>query len=262
MRHLNLTNLPAIALAALSIPMCHGYLFAVQSSPQQGQPAAVSPKPVSPNIPPEEYGDILMARQKYQAAIAAYNQVPGKSAVIWNKIGVAYQHLFALDQAEKSYLHALHMRRNYPEALNNLGTVYFARKEYREAEKCYKRAARLEPSTAVFSMNLGTVYFAEKKMRQGAEAYRAAFAVDPSVFKPDNAQDIPEPSSPKEKAGQYYCMAELFARAGMNAQAIDLLRKSFDEGFTDRKRLLEDRDFAGLRNTSAFSQLMQEQKSH
>ena len=44
-----------------------------------------------------------MVHRSYAAAIEAYQRDPEKSAVLWNKIGVAYHHMFALDQARKYY---------------------------------------------------------------------------------------------------------------------------------------------------------------
>jgi tetratricopeptide (TPR) repeat protein len=206
----------------------------------------------------EEKADILMARQEYQAAISAYRLIPQKSAATWNKIGVAYQHMYAFEEAKADYEKALEFRRNYPEALNNLGTISLERKDFHGAVKLFKKAIRSSPSNACFSKNLGTAYFAEGKIQQGAEAYRSAFSLDPTIFEQMGAQSIEGPSSTAERAGLYYCMAELFARAGLKDRAIDFLRKSLSEGFSDRKRLLEDNDFAPLRATLAFSQLMKE----
>jgi len=206
----------------------------------------------------EESADVLMARQEYQAAISAYGLIPDKSAAIWNKTGIAYQHMYAFEEAKEDYERALRLRRNYPDALNNLGTVFLEQKDFHAAEKLFKKAIRSDPNKACFSKNLGTTYFAEGKIQQGAEAYRSAFSLDPDIFGQTGAQSIQEPSSTVERAGLYYCMAELFARAGLTDRAIDFLRKSLSEGFNDHKRLLEDNDFAQLRTTPAFSQLMRE----
>jgi tetratricopeptide (TPR) repeat protein len=206
----------------------------------------------------EERADILMARQEYQAAISAYRLIPQKSAAIWNKIGVAYQHMYAFEEAKADYEKALEFQRNYPEALNNLGTIFLERKDFHGAEKLFRKAIRSNPSNACFSKNLGTAYFAEGKIQRGAEAYRSAFSLNPAIFEQIGAQGIEGPSSTAERANLYYCMAELFARAGLKDRAIDFLRRSLSEGFSDRKRLLEDNDFAQLRATQAFSQLMKD----
>jgi hypothetical protein len=46
----------------------------------------------------------------------------------------------------------------------------------------------------------------------------------------------------------------------MNDCAIDHLRRSLNEGFTDQKRIQADSEFAGLRGIPAFEQLLAAQK--
>ena len=87
----------------------------------------------------EERADVLMARQEYQAAISAFDLIPQKSAVIWNKIGIAYQHMYAFEEAKADYKRALGLRRNYPDALNNLGTIFLEQRDFHAAEKLFKK---------------------------------------------------------------------------------------------------------------------------
>jgi Tfp pilus assembly protein PilF len=211
-------------------------------------------------LPPEIRGDVLMAQRQYMAAIKAYREAPGNSAVVWNKIGIAWQHLFAIDEARRDYEQALRIKPDYPEAINNLGTIYYEKKNYKKAEKLYRRALKSMPHSATAYNNLGAAYFAQGKFRQGAEAYRAAFAIDPAVFSSDSFQGISELGSSAQQANQNYCLAELFARAGMTDRAIEYLRKALDEGFSDRRRLMKDHDFSSIRNTAAFAQLVAQKK--
>ncbi|MGH9395948.1 MAG: tetratricopeptide repeat protein [Terriglobia bacterium] len=227
---------------------------------KQEAPSSVHTAPRH-TLPPETRGDVLMAQRQYMAAIKAYREAPGNSAVVWNKIGIAWQHLFAIDEAKLDYERALRIKPHYPEAMNNLGTIYYEKKNYKEAEKLYRRALKSMPRSATFYNNLGAAYFAQGKFRQGAEAYRAAFAIDPAIFSNASFQGIAELGSSAQIARQNYCLAELFARAGMTDRAIEYLRKALDEGFDDRKRLKEDHAFSSLRNTAAFAQLMAQKKS-
>ncbi len=52
-------------------------------------------------ISAETQGDIMMAHQRYIAALDAYRQGPSDSAVIWNKMGIANHHMFNLREAQK-----------------------------------------------------------------------------------------------------------------------------------------------------------------
>ena len=66
-------------------------------------------------------------------------------------------------------------------ALNNIGTVYYAKKSYRRAIGYYKRALRISDSASIYS-NLGTAYFGRKDYKLATEAYQEALSRDPDVF--------------------------------------------------------------------------------
>lgn len=212
------------------------------------------------SLAPEERGDILMARGEYMSAIEAYREAPADAQVL-NKTGIAYHHLLAMDLAKHDYEKALLIRPNYPEAINNLGAVYFAEHNFRKAIHYYQKALELLPTSAVIAANLGTAYFARGKYEPGLAAYRRAFALDPTVFT-DSSQVISGPTTSQDRAHQDYCIAELFAQAGLQDRAIEYLRKAFDEGFTDRNKVMQEAVFAKLRQTAQFAQLMAEQKAH
>lgn len=211
-------------------------------------------------ITPELRGDLAMARQHYVDAVREYREISPASAVIWNKIGLAYHHLLAIDLAKRAYQQALRMQPKYPEALNNLGAIYYAHRSYHRAEKYYLKALKLDPNQPSILSNLGTAYFADRKAQLGIEAYRKAFALDPTVFSDNSLQLVSATLPAHDRAQQDYCIALLFAQSGQVPQAIDYLRKALNEGFDDHKRIMEDRTLASLRATPQFSQLMAEQK--
>ncbi|MFZ0630012.1 MAG: tetratricopeptide repeat protein [Acidobacteriaceae bacterium] len=211
------------------------------------------------SMPPELRGDLFMARGQYVQAVDAYRQVSPMTAIVWNKLGIAWHHLSAVDEAKRDYERALLIRPNYPEAINNLGAAYFEQKDYKKAIKLYRHAMQLMPTSAVIAANLGTAYFARGKYKPGIVAYRKAFELDPAVFS-DQAMTVRGGTTEEDRAQQDYCLAELFAQAGMKQSAIDYLRRAFDEGFHDRNRLMQDAVFAQLRKTADFAHLMAEQK--
>jgi Flp pilus assembly protein TadD len=96
------------------------------------------------SVSAETQGDLMMIHQRYLAAISAYQRGPKDSPVVWNKLGIAYQHMYALDFAKLQYEKALSLKPKYAEALNNLGTVYYGEKDYRKSENYYKKALRLK----------------------------------------------------------------------------------------------------------------------
>lgn len=230
-----------------------GFRLQAESVPQNATSAALEA------MPPEERGDLFIARGQYMQAIDAYRQVSPMTAVVWNKLGIAWHHLSAVDEAKRDYERALFIRPNYPEAINNLGAAYFEQKNYKKAIKLYRHALQLMPSSAVIAANLGTAYFARGKYKPGIAAYHTAFELDPAVFT-ENSVTIRGSTDPHDRAQEDYCLAELFAQSGMRENAIEYLRKAFDEGFHDRNRLMQDAVFAQLRKTSEFAHLMADQR--
>jgi tetratricopeptide (TPR) repeat protein len=221
--------------------------------------AAAAPARSDVALSAEQQGDLLMARGNYAAAIRAYQEGPRNSAVLWNKIGVAYHHLFALDEARKAYDAALAIEPHYPSALNNLAAVYYGKRDYKRAERTYKRALKYQPRVAVTYSNLGTAYFAQGKYKKGMVAYETAFRLDPNVFNPDNAKRVEEVSSRQQVFMIHYYLARRYASAGKKDVAVAYLRKAFGEGFIDRKLLIAERDFDPIRSTPEFQQFLSEE---
>jgi tetratricopeptide (TPR) repeat protein len=210
-------------------------------------------------LPVQQQADILMARGEYVAAIAAYQHSNLQSALVWNSIGMAYHHLFALDEARKAYQTALTINPRFSAAANNLAAVYYAQRDFSQAEHWYKRALKHSSENAVIYCNLGTAYFAEAKYKKGTKEYRKAFAIDEKVFSPEENVMVQAGSTREQRIAMNYFVAETYASAGKQQQAILYLRKAMDEGFKDRKRLIEDKDFAALRTTPEFQHLLDQE---
>jgi tetratricopeptide (TPR) repeat protein len=230
------------------------------ATPAQEPPApSLGPELGLISLPPETQGDLLMVRQRYLAAISAYQRGPKDSPVLWNKLGIAYQHMYALDFAKAQYEKALFLNPKYPEALNNLGTVYYGEKDYGKAERFYKKAIRLKGNCASFYSNLGTVYFAEHKSKKGLWAYQRAFAIDPNVFINESVERIAESGPLEEQAQLNFELAKLYASAGNMDAALKYLRNAFIDGFDDMKKLMAAKEFAALREKPEFRLLMAEE---
>ncbi len=215
------------------------------------------PAPPPRVLTSEERGDIMMARKMYREAIDAFNSDPQKSAVLYNKIGIAYHQLQQLDNAKKYYERALKVKRDYAEAVNNLGTVYYAKKSYRRAISYYQKALRLTPDSASIYSNLGTALFARKKYDEATEAYQKALAIDPEVFEHrSNYGTMLEDRNIEERAKFHYYLAKMYAKSGRNEMALQYVRKALEEGFKDKKKLEDDPEFQALRNLPEFKDLL------
>ena len=227
----------------------------VPDAPYAAKPT-VSEAP-NPPLTPEARGDVYMARKMYREAIESYEQAPQDSAIVWNKLGIAYHQMTQLEAAMKRYRHAIRLDAKYPEAINNLGTIYYAEKRYSKATGCYKRALKLAPAAASIYSNLGTAYFGEKKYKQAWEAYNTAFQLDPEVFEHRNTYGVLlQERTVEERARFHYYLAKIYASKGQNDRALEYIRKALEEGFVDRKKLLQDPEFASMRDLPEFKELL------
>ncbi len=229
-----------------------------QSPPTPTAPAATAPARPAPTA--EQIGDSLIARQRYQAAIAAYAKSTEMTADVWNKMGIAYQMMFNAKDAMRCYKQSLVLDPSSPEVLNNLGTVYASLKQYGQAERLYRKALKLNPHSALVFKNLGTNLLAEHKYTKGWEAYQQALAIDPQIFSNHDTPSVDDPSSVQERGAMNYYMAAGCARSGHTECALQYLRMALDEGFTTRKKVANDVEFASLHSDPAFKQLIEEPK--
>jgi tetratricopeptide (TPR) repeat protein len=220
-----------------------------------------SPLVVTQNPPTaEELGDSLMTHQRYQAAIESYKKAPRASADVWNKMGIAYQLMFNLEEASHCYQTSLKLDPRNARVLNNLGTIYDSLKEYSNAERMYHKALKLDPKSAMIYKNLGTNLLAQRKYKKGWEVYKTALEIDPHIFQDSTSPRVQNPASVEERGAMNYYMAKGCVRAGMNDCAIEYLRMALNEGFTSPKKIEADIEFAALRGIPAFEQLLAAQK--
>jgi len=208
----------------------------------------------------EQRGDILMARKMYREAIDTFREGSPKDPVLWNKEGIAYHQLIQLNNAKKSYEQAIKLKPDYVEALNNLGTIYYATHSYRRAISWYSKALKIapdQPRSASIYMNLGTAWFARKNYEKANDSYQEALKLDPQVFEHhSNFGVMLEEHNVLERAKYHYFVARLYAKNGNNDLALQYLRKALEEGFKDKEKLVKDPEFAGIRDLPEFKKLL------
>jgi tetratricopeptide (TPR) repeat protein len=175
-------------------------------------------------------------------------------------MGIAYQMMFNSKDATRCYKQSLQLDPNDPQVLNNLATVYASLKEYGQADHLYRKALKFDPRSALILKNFGTNLLAEHKYNKGWEVYQQALAIDPEIFSNHDTPSVDDPSSVQERGAMNYYMAAGCARAGYADCAVEYLRMALDEGFTTRKKVATDVEFASLRSNPAFKQLIEEQQ--
>jgi tetratricopeptide (TPR) repeat protein len=228
--------------------------------PPSKSPETAAPV-VKPEVPltPERRADIFMARKMYREAVDQYREMP-ESAMILNKIGIAYHQMLDMKAARRYYERSIKLNPKYSEAVNNLGTVYYANKSYGRAVRQYRKALKLAPSSASIYSNLGTAYFAQKDYKRAFEAYQKAIELDPEVFEHRSSSGVLlQERKVDERARFHFYLAKVYAQAGMTERAILYVRKALEEGFKERAKFLEDPEFAGLQEIPEFKELMKQE---
>jgi len=198
----------------------------------------------------------MLAQKRYQAAIAAYKQVDPGTADSWNKLGIAYQMMYNLDEASRCYERSIKLNPRNARVLNNMASVYDAQKDLPGAERYYRKALRLEPKAPMILRNLGTNLMAQHKYKKGWDLYKTALALDPNIFGESGNPRVDNPASVQERGAMNYYMAKGCVRAGQTERAIVYLRMALNEGYTNPKKIQADSEFAVLHGTPAFEELL------
>jgi len=228
-----------------------------ESLPQPAASQAQEPA----KITLQQRADIFMARKDYSDAVDFYSRALRQeasqrtdAAVLWNKLGIAYQQQNYYAAARKAYEKALHFNQSSAEAWNNLGTTYFFAGKYKKSVKYYQHAIALDPNSPSFHVNLGTSYTHVKKYPQAVEEYRVALTLDPTILTEHGANGtVMEPRL--VDAEYFFYLAKVFASLGRAPEAVRYLRRAFEEGFDNLKRLDQDPDFLKISKNPEYAAL-------
>lgn len=245
-------SITAVAIAGAQAPSnLVSNAFDSTSRPQHADTAPGN------SLTADQRGDVFMARKMYREAIDAYRQGSPNSAVLANKIGIAYHQLSDFQAARKQYDRAIKLDKNYADAVNNAGTVYYAQKKYRTAIARYKKAIAMSPDTASFWSNLGTAWYSRGKFVEMADAYHKALLLDPNIFEHRGTVGTElQDRTVADRARYHYELARMYANVGKNELALQYLRRSFEEGLKDRVKMTDAPEFAALRETGEFKELL------
>ncbi len=196
----------------------------------------------------EQRADLFMVRKYYPEAAQLYERLTKmdpRNATYFNKMGIAHHQNQNLRAARDAYRRALRVRPNYAESVNNLAAIEYAQKNYRSAILNYLKALQLSPRDPVVYSNLGTAYFAYEKFDYAMNCYRYALQIDPQIFeRTGRTGTIVHQRDIQDKGTYYFYMAKTYAQIGQFEPVLQNLQKSFEEGFKDLRKKLDDPDFA------------------
>ncbi len=113
------------------------------------------------------------------------------------------------------------------------------------------------PDTASFWSNLGTAWYSRGSFDLMNQAYAKALQLDPDVFEKHGTVGTRMlDRGVADKARYHFEMARLYAVTGKNELALQYLRKALEEGFKEKDKSQQAKEFSALRETQEFKDLM------
>ena len=191
-----------------------------------------------------EQGNILMADQDYNTAIASYDQAlvikPDDSAAFYNK-GNALSALGRKEEAITCYDQALAIKPDYDKAFHNKGTALYDLGHKEEAIACYDQALEFKPDDHLAWNNRGNALSDLGRYEAAIQSYDKALQ-----FKPDFHLG-------------WYNKASCYGLQGGVEETIAALQKAIELNPDYREKAKTDSDFDPIRDKAQFQAFLREQ---
>ena len=241
-----------VSLVFLLVSAARAQQVPAKAAPAGSAASASSTPSTPPKLTPRQVAemraDLLMAQKEFSEAITAYKRVlktDPNDAVLLDKIGVAYQEMLKLGDAEKYYKKSAKADKTFASALNNIGTVEYEKKHYGKSVKFYKKALKIRSDMATVYTNLGYAYFEEKKYPDAILAFRQALVLDPTIFyRQGEGGAIVQQRSTTDPGLFYYYVAKSYALGGDAEHAAHFLKLARDDGYKGFTAAEKDPAFA------------------
>jgi tetratricopeptide (TPR) repeat protein len=85
----------------------------------------------------------------------------------------------ALDLAIEAYRKALEIRPNFPDALTNLGNIYYHQGEFEKAKECYQKSILINPGHIAANFNMGNILEEEGHLLRAISYFSKVLSTDP-----------------------------------------------------------------------------------
>jgi tetratricopeptide (TPR) repeat protein len=235
--------------------------FVPHSMQAPSQEASPSTPVGARSLSAEEMADLMMARKEFREAVLAYRKLTEenpKSAVIYNKLGIALHKEYDLTGALRSYERAVKLDPTYADAQNNIGVIWYDKKKFGRAIRAYQKAIKMRADLAVSFSNLGYAYFADKKYAESIGAFQQALKLDPTVLDHGAGRNgsTVQDRSVEDRAKFYFLLAKSFAESGNFERSIVYLRKAKDEGYKTMNEVQTDPAFSAMLKLPEMQELL------
>jgi tetratricopeptide (TPR) repeat protein len=121
--------------------------------------------------------------------------------------------------------------------------------------KYYLQAIRRSPASASFHLNLGTSYYHLHRIKEAVGEYRRALELDPNCLTERSATGTVVQARGAD-VDFYFSLAKVFASLGRVDEAVRYLRRAFEDGLQDRKKIDQDPDLQKISQDPAYVDLM------
>lgn len=134
-------------------------------------------------------GYVYFQQQNYEKALdvlkgALRIDSPAKDipeiAEIHNNMGIVYNQMNRLSEAEKEFLTAIELRKDLAEAYTSLGSLYLMQNRTDDALRVFVDAVTIDPFSDVVHFNLGNVYSRQMQFQFALREYQTALKINPA----------------------------------------------------------------------------------
>ena len=198
-----------------------------------------------------EQGFLFLNRREYGKAIEQLREavaLNANSAKAYNYLGIAYFQLKNYDSAGEQFEKAIALDSSFASAYNNLGGVYYIQGKLEKAKDNFKKALSLDPNLVAADYSLGTLLFYMGETEEGTSYLSKGIALDPDYLDKNEEFVATLSSSIFRTPEIYFTYARLYASTGNIEKTVDYLKKAKQSGFTDWKRIIEEKEFEKVRD--------------
>ncbi len=254
-RRLDLHSSPLCCILGLTLV---GAVFATEPPPadqvQVTTPVLRSIEPPPQNATSdmlEERADSLRAEKLYLDALDYYRAALAKkprTATIYNKIGIVELLMQRWPEAKKDFENAIHSDRQFSDAYNNLGVIFYIGKEVRQSHRPLQQGDQPQAGHGLVLQQPGRGPVSKKEFEKSAAAYGQALALDPDVFERTSKTGVAaQMAKPEDRAHYGYVVAKIYAKMGAPERSLEYLRRAMEEGNKGINSVYKDAEFAGVR---------------
>ena len=160
-------------------------------------------------------------------------------------------------EAGKDFERAIKSDRQFADAYNNRGVIYYLEKKYGKAIKQYESAIKLRQDSGSFYSNLGAAYFSKKDFEKASLAYNQALQIDPEIFDRTSHNGVQaQMSSPARPRALLLRAGQDLRQSRRPRPLAAIFASGHGRGVQGDRDVYKDSEFAGLRKDPRFTELM------